>query len=678
MNLKELTDLLVTSSERLNETKFIPWWEGDHENAIYRYDVLSAETIQDAEACIDACSKEELLSPVGVMGFTLFHLLVWHNFYNAVKKLLCDGKLEAETVNLPDHKGYGITPFMIACCKGNLAMFQLLREYGADDSLCDERGMNAYHFLAYPRYEYLAFNSTCLEHSVEQRSEIARLLTCDINKKNKQELTPLEQLLSTNNPSFNWTLAEIFLDKGAKTDYTDEEGNTLLMLALKNGYTTAALKLMKQCPELLDVADQQGRTPAKHAISFRNQAMYIALTDHGAAPVEDEDIELFPLSQITDNAFSNVFRDGKDALSIALYLAQKLISKIDPDDDDDLGEVASVLHHDLRVDDEAHVLYYCKEAGIDLTMPFHYHDDLCLRDDCLRARFDISVIKKLVELGVDMDMAVANGQTPANILACDHQGDERMEAFLGEAVNFFSIESMEQLDKYGRAAIHYAAENGHTQMLKAMLEKGVDANITQDKPADAEITALHCACKYGQVDAVKLLIDAGADDTLKNLQGETPAHYAVMKSQFGDKLTLGQRTELLKTLKNIDLPRQDGKTPLLLIQKISETEQLLPILIERGVNVNHADNEGVTAMMLNTDKNIIKLLLQAGADINMVDNAGNTVLHYVLKNYNEVTARYLIKKGADYNRANNEGVTPVQIAVEKGMNRVLELMTDIQ
>ena len=94
--------------------------------------------------------------------------------------------------------------------------------------------------------------------------------------------------------------------------------------------------------------------------------------------------------------------------------------------------------------------------------------------------------------------------------------------------------------------------------------------------------------------------------------------------------------------------------------------------------MNHADNECLNAMMLNTDKNIIKLLLQAGADINMVDNAGNTVLHYVLKNYNEVTARYLIKKGADYNRANNEGVTAVQIAVEKGMNRVLELMTDFQ
>lgn len=37
----------------------------------------------------------------------------------------------------------------------------------------------------------------------------------------------------------------------------------------------------------------------------------------------------------------------------------------------------------------------------------------------------------------------------------------------------------------------------------------------------------------------------------------------------------------------------------------------------------------------------------------------------------------MIRKGADYNRPNNEGETPVQIAVEKGMDTVLELMTDI-
>ncbi len=38
----------------------------------------------------------------------------------------------------------------------------------------------------------------------------------------------------------------------------------------------------------------------------------------------------------------------------------------------------------------------------------------------------------------------------------------------------------------------------------------------------------------------------------------------------------------------------------------------------------------------------------------------------------------MIKKGADYNRANNAGVTPAQIAAEKGYDTVLGLMTDIR
>ena len=38
MDIKELTDLLVTSSQRTNQSKFIPWWEDDGENWRYRYD----------------------------------------------------------------------------------------------------------------------------------------------------------------------------------------------------------------------------------------------------------------------------------------------------------------------------------------------------------------------------------------------------------------------------------------------------------------------------------------------------------------------------------------------------------------------------------------------------------------------------------------------------------------
>lgn len=705
MNLQELTNLLVASSEQFNQTKFIPWWEGNHDDFTYKYNILPAQTVQEAESIIAECGKDELLAPVGRIGFSLFHLLVWHNFYDAVEKILRDGKVEGENVNLPDHKGHGLTPFLLACSRGNLAMVRLLLEHGAKDSVSDERDMNAFHFLVYPRFEEsaieglkqsvepeivfsspvqsveLAIDFDCLEQSVEQRGEIARLLTCDINQKNKAGLTPLEHLLSLSHCSgYTWPLTEVFLEKGAKTDYVDSSGNTLLMMARKNGHKTAALKLMKQCPELLDVADNSGVTPILHAIDFQSQAMYLALLDHGATPAEDKSMTLFPLHQITSNTFAELSRDGKDALAISLYMAKKLISQIDPDDDDELGEVTAILHNALVSDDKAHVLEVCRDAGIDFTIPIHYHGDiLCLRDECLRTCYGIGVIRKLIELGVDMDRAVVRGRTSANIIASEgKQQYAKNESYFEEAARLFSRESMEQLDNRGTAAVHLAAEHGHTSMLQVMIEKGVDINLSQDEPGEAGTTALHCACANGHADVVKLLISAGADDTMKNLKGETPAHFAVMKKKFGQEMRLEERIGLLKELRSLDLPREDGRTPLLLLQDIRDAGELLTILLEAGVNVNHADNNGMTALMLNTNKNIAKELLRAGADINLADNGGNTALHYALKDGAIENARYLVKKGADYNRANNQGVTPVQIAVEKGFDTVLELMTDIQ
>ena len=273
---------------------------------------------------------------------------------------------------------------------------------------------------------------------------------------------------------------------------------------------------------------------------------------------------------------------------------------------------------------------------------------------------------------------MVRGRTPAFIIASgERQNDPERESYFAEAARLLSVESMEQIANSGEAAIHIAAKYGHTGMLKVMIEKGVDVNLTQDEPAEAGITALHCACAQGHADAVKLLMDAGADDTLKNLKGETPAHFAVKKKNFGKELDSSQRADLLKELKNLDVPREDGKTPLLLLDTW-DAQKLLPLLLQRGANVNHADNTGMTALMLYPSKDMVKELLRAGADMHMADNDGNTALHYALKEGAIEDARYLIKKGADYNRANNRGVTPVQIAVKEGYDTVLELMTDIR
>ncbi|WWR16706.1 ankyrin repeat domain-containing protein [Lachnospiraceae bacterium JLR.KK008] len=690
MDVKELSKFLTVSATRLNQSKFIPWWEEDFENSIYYYNLITEEEIAEAQECLAQCSKETLLAPTGIYGgygLTLFHLLVWHNFYDAIKAMFDDGRISDEDVNLTDDKGYGLTPILLACCRGNLAMTKLLLDHGADASLSDKRGMNAFHFLAYPQFEGL--NDPCQEKTAMQREAIARILTCDINQKDAEGFTPLSRLLTSSYCSeYTWPLTEVFLDKGAETDYIDQNGNSLLMLAMKNGHITAALQLMKRHPEMVEMANKEGVTPIRHAHEWRNDGLCLALADYGATPIDTAPMDISELSQITSNAFCNHSHDDLDGISLALFLTEKLIAQVDMDDDDELGYVTDIFHNALLSDPGFRVLDACHNAGLDFTMPIHFGGSItCLRDECLGTCYGANVIRKMIDLGVDMDSGVIKGLTPAYIIASKDPGSRIYQDCVNyhrEAAKILSKQSMEQLNESGKAAIHMAARNGHADMLAVMIEKGIDVNLSEDSPADPGTTPLHEACTYGHVDVVKLLMDVGADDTIKNSKGETPAHCVVSSDRYSREMTNEKRGLVLKLLKNLDIPDQNGRTPLMLLQlaDLTAPKELFPIFAEKGVDVNHTDNLGMTALMLNADhycfKDAIKQLIQAGADIHITDNEGNTVLYYALQNGDSGVARYLIKKGANYNQPNNEGITPVQVAVEHGLDTVLELMTDIE
>lgn len=690
MNVQELSKLLTESATRTNQSKFIPWWEDDFENCIYRYDIFSEDAVTEIQNCLAQCSRETVLAPTGVYGgygLTLLHFLVWHNFYDAIKAMFDDGRLTDGDVNVTDDKGYGLTPFLLACCRGNLAMTELLLEHGADVSLSDKRGRNAYHFLAYPRFEELANNST--EKTALQREAIARLLTCDINQKDQEGYTPLVRLLTSSYCSdYSWPLTEVFLDKGAETDYVDEDGNSLLMLAMKNGHMTAALQLMRRCRELVQMANKEGVTPIQHAHNWQNEGLCLALVDCGAEPVETEPMDMRNLSRITSNAFCSRSSDDLDGLSLALYLTEKLISRVDVDDDDELGYVTDIFHNALQSDPKYRVLDVCQKAGLDFVMPIHFGGSIsCLRDECLGVGYGTGAIRKLMDMGVDMNAGVIRGQTPIRILMSHRINPGLAKKYVDyyrDAAELFSRESMEELDRNGEAAVHLAARNGHTGALAVMIAKGVDVNLSEDAPAQPGMTPLHEACVYGHADAVKLLMDAGADDTLKNSRGNTPAHCAVRHDKGGETLSNEVRARMLKELKHLDIPGENGRTPLMQVQLLDLTaaRDLLPVFLEKGVDVNRRDDRGMTALMHNAEnycfKDVIKPLIQAGADIGIVDNEGNTALHYALRAGDAGVARYLIKKGADYNLPNNDGVTPAQIAVETGQDTVLELMTDIQ
>jgi uncharacterized protein len=84
------------------------------------------------------------------------------------------------------------------------------------------------------------------------------------------------------------------------------------------------------------------------------------------------------------------------------------------------------------------------------------------------------------------------------------------------------IESGADVNKPGWAPLHYAATKGHVAMIELLLEN--HAYIDAESPNLT--TPLMMAAMYGTVQALKVLLEAGADPQLKNEQGLTAIDFA--------------------------------------------------------------------------------------------------------------------------------------------------------
>ena len=84
------------------------------------------------------------------------------------------------------------------------------------------------------------------------------------------------------------------------------------------------------------------------------------------------------------------------------------------------------------------------------------------------------------------------------------------------------IERDADVNKPGWAPLHYAATNGHLAVMELLLEH--HAFIDAESPNGT--TPLMMAAHYGSTAAVKLLLDAGADATMKNQLGLSAIDFA--------------------------------------------------------------------------------------------------------------------------------------------------------
>lgn len=157
------------------------------------------------------------------------------------------------------------------------------------------------------------------------------------------------------------------------------------------------------------------------------------------------------------------------------------------------------------------------------------------------ARGDLDVVKLLVERGADINVKDKEGYT-----ALFHA----IEAMYEEVAQF--LLDQPNLDPNARGlngvtALMSYAWRDKTDAVKKMLDHGADVNA-QDNDGDA---ALHGVAKSGNMEILNLLLDKGANPNLKNKLGGTPLMWAaVFGHEDAAKQLLARGADA--TLKDVD------------------------------------------------------------------------------------------------------------------------------
>lgn len=246
---------------------------------------------------------------------------------------------------------------------------------------------------------------------------------------------------------------------------------------------------------------------------------------------------------------------------------------------------------------------------------------------------DDSVVKKTNEEGQNLfhTFAIKGKSAPSDLTKKIHK------SFINRGIPF-NIQ-----DKNGRTPLHYAAKSGFIFLIQELLASGVNPNV-QDKKG---FTAFSIQLTEGSINE------------------HTIQPYIQHKANLSLRFNIKVKTD--------DGNEEDFETgPLVyLASKGSKNYELYKLLINHGVSVNEADEEGRTALMhaiRGNKKKLVKFFLNfAETDKNQKDNDGKTPVHHVicpmdLVSYENTEILELVAQSFDINKPDASGKAPVYYA----------------
>ncbi len=212
----------------------------------------------------------------------------------------------------------------------------------------------------------------------------------------------------------------------------------------------------------------------------------------------------------------------------------------------------------------------------------------------------------------------------------------------------------EQVNAATSQALLEAVKANSAQEVVSLLGRGANvnyvSNVDVNYPGNG-VTALILAATKGNIDIVKMLIEADANVNYANTNGDT----ALMKAAGGGYI--GTVRILIEHGANVNHANNNGDTAL--IWAAPGSIEIVGLLIAAGADINHVQRNGLTAFdfaaLPASNIDMVKLFLDYKADINHTDNRGITPLIRAARDGHIEMVRLLINQGANINHADNDG-----------------------
>lgn len=217
-------------------------------------------------------------------------------------------------------------------------------------------------------------------------------------------------------------------------------------------------------------------------------------------------------------------------------------------------------------------------------------------------------------------------------------------------------------DSVGRCAIHYAAEYGHVNAVKVLINAGCKADM-----GDVDsLTPLHLAANGGHLSVVETLLSSGCHVNAKTTDKLSPLHYAAARG-YTEVVTA-----LLNAGANVDSLDEGDRTPLILAVS-RNIYDVAKVLVNRGARVNIEDVKGYTAMceaVWHKSVPLVKLLLDAGAKVVPT----HFLVHYAVLHRQPEMVSALLEAGALVNIRDACGDTPLITAATSSQADMVDLL----